>query len=612
MDWTERPNERGDMTHTHGPPTAVKMLEDGERIGGYLVVWGSAQERDLHGEYFTPQTDFGLDWYARRPVLFHHGMDEGVKAAPIGVMDTLRPDEVGLWAEAQLEKRGRYIEAVRALIARGALSWSSGSLPHLVKTAEDGRIERWVVVEGSLTPTPAEPRLTTDVKLLRAYYRALALPLPAWAGGDDGDEQDMDEQGGVVMDERVNTTGQDGPRKRLPSATDEAVKGAAGVIEVGSAFDDLSALDLLHGCVLLGGARAAKGVSERYANALAHKLRRAGLTGLKADELSHTAQNGFGAEWVPALWSDLLWRKARQDNVILPLFSSIEMPSSPFHVPTEGVDPTVYYVPETRSEAQLALGSAATPAGKMGSDKLTLTAKKLALRVGFSAELVEDAVLPVLGIYREQAARAIADAIDHVLLNGDETPGVGNINDLNNALDENARFRALDGLRHQALVTGTNLYHNFAGGPTLEKLRTVRFKLPVGKAARPSDLAWIVDGNTYAKLLGLPEFLTMDKAGAHATALTGQLGFVDGIPVLVSAEMALSGADGMIEVGETQNRGTALLVYRPGWLVGTRRRIAVSVDYLPYYDAYQLTATVRLAFASYDEASTAIGINITV
>jgi hypothetical protein len=114
-------------------------------------------------------------------------------------------------------------------------------------------------------------------------------------------------------------------------------------------------------------------------------------------------------------------------------------------------------------------------------------------------------------------------------------------------------------------------------------------------------LAWIVDGGTYAKLLSIPEFLTMDKAGALATALTGQIGFIDGIAVFVSAEMPLTMADGKVNVVTgTNDRGTALCVYRPGWTVGYRRRIAVSVDYLPYYDSYQLTATVRLAFANFD------------
>ncbi|MBZ0285655.1 MAG: hypothetical protein K8L97_33295, partial [Anaerolineae bacterium] len=69
--------------------------------------------------------------------------------------------------------------------------------------------------------------------------------------------------------------------------------------------------------------------------------------------------------------------------------------------PIEGTDPTVYYVPETRSEADLTIAGSANPIpdSKIGSGKVQLDAKKLALRVGFSAELVEDAIVPVLNIY---------------------------------------------------------------------------------------------------------------------------------------------------------------------------------------------------------------------
>ena len=32
-----------------------------DRVGGYLVMWGSPEEKDLVGEFFTPDTDFWLD-----------------------------------------------------------------------------------------------------------------------------------------------------------------------------------------------------------------------------------------------------------------------------------------------------------------------------------------------------------------------------------------------------------------------------------------------------------------------------------------------------------------------------------------------------------------------
>ncbi len=571
--------------------TTVKSINAAEgRVGGYLIVWGDARTRDLQGEYFTPETELALEWYAERPVLYHHGLDGNLKAAVIGRIDSLQPDETGLWAEAQLDLHKRYVRAVQRLIEKGVLHWSSGSLAHLVEVTQDGHIRRWPLVEGSLTPTPAEPR-RTDVRIIKSAYETLGLDVELLRC----DTQDNPMKGSNTMDNPLTP-----PQKTLPLANPQDARPR---IQVGSEFDALEAADLLHGYMLLRAGKSFQGVSERYANALTHKITQAGLSGLKADELSYSTQTGFGDEWVPDLWSAQIWQKARQDNTILPLIRAIEMPGNPFELPIEGTDPSVYFVPETSAEAELSLGSGNTiPDSKVGSGKVQLAAKKLALRVGFSSELVEDSIIPVLNIYREQAMRAIADSIDYVLLNGDTEDGAtGNINSDDAAPASNARFMAFDGLRKLPLVTTTaNGIDMGNATPTLAKLREARFAMPTRYAARPQDLAWIVDGNTYAALLGLSEFLTMDKAGALATAQTGQIGFLDGIPVFISAEMPLTEADGKVGDG-TQDRGTALCVYRPGWFVGYRRRIAVNVDYLPYYDAYQLTATVRLAFANFDD-----------
>lgn len=420
------------------------------------------------------------------------------------------------------------------------------------------------------------------------------------------------------MDEIVmeNEAVEQPARKRLPVASkDDALKAH---ISVGSPYDTLDAMDLLHGYVLLRAGKSFHGVSEQYANALAHKVRKAGLSGLKADELTYSTQAGFGDEWVPDLWSAQIWQKARLENVVLPLFRAVEMPSNPFELPIEGTDPTVYFVPETTDEAQQTLAGSGNPIpdSKIGSGKVQLNAKKLALRVGFSAELVEDAIVPVLNIYREQAMRAITDSIDHVLLNGD-TATSGNINKNGGTPAGTDRYMAFNGLRKLALVTNADTPPNrvdAAGSPTLALLRQARFTMDPKYSSRPSDLAWLVDGGTYAKLLGLTEFLTMEKAGALATAQTGQIGFMDGAPVFVSPEMPLTdGANGKVSTTTANNtKGTALCVYRPGWMVGYRRRIAVSVDYLPYYDSYQLTATVRLALANFDTDVAAALYNVSV
>jgi HK97 family phage major capsid protein len=574
------------------PAHVVKALGGG-RIGGYLVRWGSPAEPDLHGEYFTPETELALDWYDRRPLLYHHGLDGAVRSALIGTLDHLHQDDIGLWAEAQIDLRRSYAQAVLALIERGALGWSSGSLSHLVQTAPDGHIRRWPIVEGSLTPTPAEPR-QTDARVIKSAFEELGLSL---------EPLKMEENPVTIIDL---------PVKRLPARQSDLAHPPS--IEVSSPYDRLDALDLLHGYMLLRASKSFNGVSETFANALAHKVTRSGLTAIKADELSRSTLAGFGDEWVPDLWSAQIWNKARIDNVILPLLSQVEMISNPYEVPIEGADPIVYFVPETADEAQLNLGSAnPIPDSRVGTGKVQLTAKKLALRAGFSAELVEDAITPVLNLYRAQAVRAIADSIDNVILNGDiVTTATGNINRDHAAPAATDRYLAFDGLRKLPLVTNIGNRVDAANvAPTLALLRQARFRLDPRYAVRPADLAWIVDSATYAKLLAMPEFLTMDKVGPQATALTGQIGFMDGAPVLVSAELPLTEADGKVGAGPN-DRGTALCIYRPGWVVGYRRRIAISVDYLPYTDSYQMTATVRLALANYDSEVSAILFNLAV
>ena len=146
---------------------SVKALGDG-RVGGYLVKFSTANDPDMTGDYFTASTDFGdAD---KSPVLYHHGLDVKVGKRVIGDA-TLRRDEVGIWAEAQLKMRDAYEQTIYKLAEAGKLGWSSGTASHLVERKAQGNaqeITRWPLgLDASLTPTPAEPRNSaTPIKSL--------------------------------------------------------------------------------------------------------------------------------------------------------------------------------------------------------------------------------------------------------------------------------------------------------------------------------------------------------------------------------------------------------------------------------------------------------------
>lgn len=142
---------------------AVKFAEGSDSIieglaipfGGLAYLGG----KDFHGETFGPDTDLALDWFPNegRPFLYGHGLDPEIKATVVGRQISRTLTKAGHWVQVQLDKRSRYMADIQSLIDAEALSFSSGAVPHLVKTTDEGRIKSWPWVELSGTPTPANP-----------------------------------------------------------------------------------------------------------------------------------------------------------------------------------------------------------------------------------------------------------------------------------------------------------------------------------------------------------------------------------------------------------------------------------------------------------------------
>ena len=140
----------------------VVKFAEGSRdlIEGMLAPFGGPiKGKDLDGEYFSARTAFELEWFGdwQRPLLYHHGLDPEIKTSVVGRIKVTTTDK-GLWMEGQLDKAHEYATAVADLVDSGTMGLSSGSVSHLIETdAKSGEIKRWPLIEGSLTPTPANP-----------------------------------------------------------------------------------------------------------------------------------------------------------------------------------------------------------------------------------------------------------------------------------------------------------------------------------------------------------------------------------------------------------------------------------------------------------------------
>jgi len=141
--------------------------EDTFVVGGYGIIWDST---DLHGEHFSRDTDFELDWIPNKKVLYDHGQNEYAKGV-IGLArnDRIVADDVGLFIEAEISKSHKYSQAIRKLVEAGVIGYSTGTVPQLMERSGN-KIVKWPLVEISLTSTPAEHK-TLGVKEIEEFAK---------------------------------------------------------------------------------------------------------------------------------------------------------------------------------------------------------------------------------------------------------------------------------------------------------------------------------------------------------------------------------------------------------------------------------------------------------
>ena len=309
---------------------------------------------------------------------------------------------------------------------------------------------------------------------------------------------------------------------------------------------------------------------------------------LKAAMDSATA--GAGDELVTTGEAAALWADINVDTHVASLFTRVDMPTNPFEIPLQLGNVSWYPGTENTATTETALTTG----------RQTLTAHELVAEVPWSLTLEEDAVIAMAAEVRSTLVRNAVEVIDDVLLNADTT-GKDNINADGTNIAASTAGKAhwlvgFDGLLHLPLVDNTTQGNNHAAAPSADMFNEARGLL--GKyGVRPSELAYIADVSTYIKSLAVSEFRTLDKLGPQATLLNGQLAQVDGIPVIVSEQMAQSDADGKVTDGGNSNKkGRLLAVNRTQWRLGFRRELMIETTRDIQKRQNIMVVSMRLAF----------------
>ena len=305
------------------------------------------------------------------------------------------------------------------------------------------------------------------------------------------------------------------------------------------------------------------GQFESFSQAVLQSMTRAAMDSTTA---------GAGDELVAILEARELWMDVNLRTLVAPLIQTFSMPSNPFDMPRQLGDVSFYPGTENVSTTSTALGTG----------KTTLTAYELVGQTPYSFTLEEDAVIAMLPEIRAGLVRNVAEVLDDIILNADTTT-TNNINADGATISTSDAGKAhwligYDGLVHLPLVDNTGQRNDHSAAVSDDMFNEIRAKL--GKyGARPSELAWVMDVNTFIRSQSISEYRTMDKLGPNATLVTGMLGAIEGIPVIVSEQMKLADTDGKVtDAGNATDTGRLLIFNRTQWAQGFRREMTIDVD----------------------------------
>lgn len=325
-----------------------------------------------------------------------------------------------------------------------------------------------------------------------------------------------------------------------------------------------------------------------------------------------TAESGFGSQLVGAQYVGELWEAARRESRIFGLIDSMEMTDPTMYLPVEVDFPEMLFVAENTAN-----NSSEYTTVKTGSQRVAVTAKKFLFHQMWSGEMEEDSIIPFVPFLRRQIMLALAHYSDSVVLNGDDTnAGTGNINLDDADPADTKHYLAFDGIRHVGLVDNTGNNADLAGPPTAAALNAARGRMvdttrfvDWGHPNDKNDLIYVPDIATGDKLCELDEVVTVDKYGAQATIVNGELAKIWGSPIIPSMAMSKTEADGKVSTtGGNNTKGQIATFNRRAFKVGWRRRVKTETERLPARDQTRLVYSLRMGFGRFTPTGAASGI----
>lgn len=283
------------------------------------------------------------------------------------------------------------------------------------------------------------------------------------------------------------------------------------------------------------------------------------------------------SEAYETVFSTDLIRDIQAELVIAPLFRDITMTSANLTIPVNPDRKNASWVSGSAYGTDTSSGSELTAA----LTEITLKTMKLAAKSYITDETSEDAILPLLPLIRTHLVEAHANEIDRAFLVGTGTGEPLGLLPRATAAEASGSAGKAGGVEVSAATsTGSTAI-------TAKMILKARKKMKLyGLNVR--DVSLIVSTECYYALIEDDAWADVNLVGGAATKLTGQVGSIYGMPVLVSDHFdapALSAA-------------YAVLVNTKNFIVPTQRSVTVRTDFDVEKDRRVIVATQRLNLES--------------
>lgn len=303
-------------------------------------------------------------------------------------------------------------------------------------------------------------------------------------------------------------------------------------------------------------------------------------------------------------FSTNIYEEMEQQLVIAPMFDRIQVDAKTFRVPVANEDTDDFV-------AQFASGTYATGVGdttnvptsnQQAISSVDFTPHKFMVTTHLAKDEEEDTILPLIDFLRRAATRRLSRSLDKAILRGSGALTGFTANPATTATYASV-IKGLVTMTNQVATDGLTV--RTADGSTkasAANIASVRAKMGKYGLQLGNHLVYLTTIEGYNELVTTSDFRTVDKFGPNATYLTGSVGAIYGIPVVITEFLDNVGSNSA-DIGA--------LVYKPGWMIAERRGIEIESEYEPRQQVTAMYMSTRLDFKALSTVGSGANVSTT-